>query len=344
MGVSGAAAGGLVGNVVVILIATGVIWIGSGWLENAAEQLSSYYGLPPVIQGSVVVAIGSSFPELAGVIVTAFAGVFEIGVGTIIGSAVFNILVIPALAGLAAPQDAIETNRALVYKEAQFYMIAVSAIVIAFALAVIYAPTGEGSLTGELTRPIVAIPLALYGMYLFIQWVDVSDHDAAAPTETVAVRRNWGFLLAGLGAIGVSMHFFIGAVESLTVTVGVSEFIAGVLIVAGATSLPDTIISVRAARERRGLTSLANVLGSNTFNLLVAIPLGVLILGTVPINFAASAPMFGLLTVATMLLFVVLRTDMTLTKRESYLLLASYAGFVAWAIGEAVGVVDFLAV
>ena len=344
MGIVGFTLGSPVVNVLVILVATGVIWAGSGWLEDAAEQLSTYYGLPPVIQGSVVVAVGSSFPELASIVVTAFAGVFEMGVGTIVGSAVFNILVVPALAGLATPRDAIETNRALIYKEAQFYMIAVSAIIIAFALAVIYAPTDTGSLAGELTRPIVAIPLLLYGMYLFIQWEDISDHEAPAPTESISVKRQWGLLVAGLAAIGVSVHFFVGAVESLTTTFGISEFIAGVLIVAGATSLPDTIVSVRAAREGRGLTSLANVLGSNTFNLLVAIPVGVLILGSVPVNFAVSAPMFGLLTVATMLLFVVLRTDMTLTAKESYLLLGAYVIFVGWAIGETVGAVDLLAV
>lgn len=331
------------GNVGIILVATVVIWVGSGWLENAAERLSLHYGLPPVIQGSVVVAVGSSFPELASIIVTALSGVFEMGIGTIVGSAIFNILVVPALAGLATPRDAIETNRALVYKEAQFYMIAVSAIVIAFALAVIYAPTGDGALKGELTRPIVALPLALYGMYIFIQWVDISDYDAVEPPETIAVKRNWMFLVAGLAAIGIAVHFFVGAVESMTVTFGISEFIAGVLIVAGATSLPDTIVSVKAARERRGLTSLANVLGSNTFNLLVAIPIGVVILGSVPVNFAMAAPMFGLLTIATMLLFVVLRTDLTLTARESYLLLGAYVVFVGWTVGETVGVVDFLA-
>lgn len=75
--------GGLLQNtpvvqVVVIVVATGFIWVESGWLETAAEQLSTYYGLPAVIQESVVVALGSSFPGLASVIFTALAGVFDI--------------------------------------------------------------------------------------------------------------------------------------------------------------------------------------------------------------------------------------------------------------------------
>jgi cation:H+ antiporter len=60
-------------QVVAILASTGLIWVGSGWLEDAAEGLSANYGLPAVVQGSVVVAVGSSFPELASVVITSMA-------------------------------------------------------------------------------------------------------------------------------------------------------------------------------------------------------------------------------------------------------------------------------
>ena len=79
-------------RVAVIVVVTGMIWVGSGWLESAAEELSSYYGLPAVVQGSVVVAVGSSFPELASVVVTALSGSFGMGVGAVVGSAIFNVL------------------------------------------------------------------------------------------------------------------------------------------------------------------------------------------------------------------------------------------------------------
>jgi cation:H+ antiporter len=79
-------------QVAAIVVATGLIWVGSGYLERAAEELSAYYGLPAVVQGSIVVAVGSSFPELAGVVVTALSGSFGMGVGVVVGSAVFNVL------------------------------------------------------------------------------------------------------------------------------------------------------------------------------------------------------------------------------------------------------------
>jgi len=117
-----------------------------------------------------------------------------------------------------------------------------------------------------------------------------------------------------------------------------------VTIIAAATSLPDALVSVRAAQGGRSLTSLGNVLGSNTFDLLVAIPIGVLIAGSAPVSFSVAAPMLGVLTVATVLLFTVLRTDLLLTQTESYSLLVAYAVFVGWVVGETVGAFGLLRV
>ncbi|WP_247005496.1 sodium:calcium antiporter [Halorientalis litorea] len=327
-------------NVAVIVVATAFVWVGSGWLESAAENLSRHYGLPAVVQGSLVVAVGSSFPELASVVFTALAGVFDMGVGAIVGSAIFNVLVIPALAGIMT-DDAVEANRTLVYKEAQFYMIAVSALLITFALAVIYFPTEGESLRGTITRPLALIPVLLYGLYVFIQWQDVSDYESD-DVGTVDVRREWLKLLGGLAVILVAVEQLVGAVESLTGTFGIPVFLAGAVVVAAATSLPDTLISVRAARTGKSVTSLGNVLGSNTFDLLVAVPVGVLIAGSVAVDFAVAAPMMGVLTVATILLFTVLRTDLSMSSAESYVLLAAYAVFVAWVGAEAAGLTSVL--
>ncbi|WP_254761754.1 sodium:calcium antiporter [Natrinema marinum] len=324
-------------NVLVIVAATGFIWLGSGWLEESAEHLSSYYGLPAVVQGSIVVAVGSSFPELSSVVFTALEGTFDMGVGAVVGSAIFNILVIPALSGLVTDGD-LDTNRTIVYKEAQFYMIAVSALVVTLALAVIYVPVPGGpELAGQLTRPLAMIPLLLYGLYLFIQWQDVSDYEGKNETDGIDIGREWGRLAGGLVVILLAVEQLVGSVESLGHTFGIPEFLAGVTIIAAATSLPDTLVSVRSAQTGKGITSIGNVLGSNTFDLLVAIPIGVLIVGSVPVDFAVAVPMLGVLTLATVLLFSFLRTDLSVTTLESYVLLAAYGLFVAWVIAETIG-------
>jgi len=328
----------------IVIVTTGAVWLGSSWLESASERLSEYYGLPQVVQGSVVAAVGSSFPELATVAVSAFGGALGIGTGAIVGSAIFNVLVIPALAGISTDEE-IEANRTLVYKEAQFYMLAVSALVITFAMAVIYYPVGGTEfITGEMNRPLAAIPLALYGLYLFIQVQDTADHEADPDAAAgIDVRRQWGYLLAGLAVILVAVHELVGAVETISAAVGVGEFIMGVTVAAAATSLPDALVSVRAAQDDRGVASLANVLGSNTFDLLVAIPVGVFIAGTWVFNFELAVPMFAVLTLATVLLFTFLRTDLALSTPESVALLVAYGLFVGWVVVEEVStVVTFL--
>jgi len=325
-------------SVIVVIVATGVIWVGSGWLEESAEHLAGYYGLPAVIQGSVIVAVGSSFPELVSVVLTSLSGTFGMGVGAIVGSAVFNILVIPALAGIVADGELV-TSRTVVYKEAQFYMIAISVLVVTFTLAVIYHPlSSEPSLIGELTRPLAILPLLLYGLYLFVQWQDISDYNSNETHSEISKPREWGKLVAGLLLILVAVEGLVTSVESLGHLFAIPEFFAGVTIVAAATSLPDLLVSVRAANAGRGVTSVGNVLGSNTFDLLVTIPVGVLIVGVVPVNFTVAIPMLAVLTLATVLLFIFLRTDLAVTNVESYVLLGAYVVFLLWVVTETIGI------
>jgi len=332
-------------DVAIIVVTTGVIWVGSSWLEGASEQLSEYYGLPQVVQGSVVAAVGSSFPELATVVFAAIVtGELGLGVGAIVGSAIFNVLVIPAAAGIATEDD-IESSRALVYKEAQFYMLAVSVLVITFAMGVIYYPDNSVEyLAGTVTWQLALIPLGLYGLYVFIQFQDTADHEADPESaRDVDARRQWLFMLGGLVLILVAVHELVASVEALGEAFGIDQFIMGVTIAAAATSLPDALVSVRAARDDRGVASLANVLGSNTFDLLVAIPAGVLILGEATFDFGMAVPMFAVLTLATIILFTFLRTDLQLSQPEAAGLLLAYVVFVVWVLLETLTtVVDYL--
>lgn len=344
-------------SVLVVVVATIAIWLGSEWLEEASAKLAVYYDLPPVVQGGIIAAAGSSFPELASVVFAALAGSFDLGVGAIIGSAIFNVLVIPALAVLI-PGRPMDATRTLVHKEALFYLLAVVVFFFTLALALIYNPTVSGltatangsltatpagsSLSGELTRPLVVFPLLVYVLYLFLQWQDTADYAGRIETIRVDVVRSWGKLGAGLFVILVAVHQLVDAVLTLGETAGTPEFLWGVTIVAAATSLPDALVSVQAASKARDVASIANVLGSNTFDLLVVIPIGVLLTGAASVNFEIAAPMMGCLVIATTLLFVALRTDLVLSRRESYVLLGSYGLFVGWATLEAVGVIGFL--
>jgi len=326
----------------VATVATGILWKGSDLLEQASERLSSYYQLPDIVQGALVVAIGSSFPELSTVVIsTILHGEFDLGVAAIVGSAIFNILVIPAAAGLVSTKP-LQSNRDLVYKEAQFYIISVAVLIITFAFAAIFRPVsnGDGVILGEMNRLLALMPLAMYGFYIFIQYQDTMDFVPEVDASDLNPWKEWGRLLLSLLVILMGVELLVQAAIHFGDILGTPSFLWGISIVAAGTSIPDAFVSIQKARKGDALTSLANVLGSNIFDLLVCIPIGVLIAGATVINFTVAAPLMGALTLGTLLLFSMMRTNMILSRSESYVLLLVYTLFLLWMGLENFGVID----
>jgi cation:H+ antiporter len=350
----------------VLAVGTAATWKGSGYLEGAAQELSTHYALPPLVQGSLVVAVGSSFPELVTTVgSTVVHGEFELGMSAVVGSAVFNILVIPGLAGLVGGPT--EHDVRLVYRDALFYLTAVAVLLLAFSFAVIYDPLADAPLGGRLTRRTAVVPLALYGVYLFLQQQEIregapsgpgageegapsgpragaaGDSGEPAPTTdgdggaAASPGRSWLVLAGGMLLVVVGVEGLLRTALWLGDALDTPSFVWGATVVAAATSVPDALVSVRSARAGRDDVSLGNVLGSNVFDLLVAIPLGVVVAGAVPVDFRVVAPLMAALTLATILLFTLVRTGLALTRREAWLLMTTYGVFVLWVVLESTG-------
>jgi cation:H+ antiporter len=336
---------------VVIVVSTVVVWKASGLLETNAARLATHYRLPPLVQGAVITAVGSSFPELSStVIATLVHGEFALGVAGIVGSAVFNILVIPGLSGLISGRMA--SDRLLVYKDAQFYITSVAVLLLAFSFALIYHPVPGAPWQGEMTRGVALVPLGLYVLYLFLQQQDTAEHrvdlkkeEAGVPPDTsaidVPVARAWGLLALSLALTVVGVEGLVWASIGLGDFFETPSFLWGLTVIAAGTSLPDALVSIRAARAGDHVVSFANVLGSNIFDLLVAIPAGVLVAGAAVIDFAAAMPLMGFLTFATIVLFAMLRTGLELRRTEAAILLGVYALFLVWIALETLGVTDW---
>ncbi len=331
----------VLGYMALAAVATIVIWKGSDVLEETSGELAAYYELPAIVQGAIIAAVGSSFPELSTTVLsTLLHGEFDLGVAAITGSAIFNILVIPGLSALSS-DGRLQSNRDLVYKEAQFYMVSVAGLLLTLSFAVIYNPIPGDRLIGHLTRPIALIPVALYLLYIFIQYQDTMDYDAPE-VEKDSIREDWVLLVASLIVIAVGVEGLVRAALGLEAVLGVPSFLWGLTVVAAGTSLPDAFISVKAARRGNASTSVANVLGSNIFDLLVAVPIGVLIAGATAVNYGRAAPMMGILTLATVALFTFMRTGLEITDREAYALLGIYALFILLMVFETVGVTSLI--
>ena len=325
------------------LLCAAVVWKASIVLEDSTDQLCQSYNIPPIVQGSLIAAVASSLPELSSSVFSILLhGEFELGVSIVVGSAIFNILVIPGLSGFNRP---LKVDLKLVYRDAQFYIIAIAVLLLSFSLAVIYRPLPGVGLRGELGWGIALLPLSLYGLYLFLQFQDTTDSgspDTNEETPRIKVGREWFRVVVSVLLVLVSTEGLVRTAIGLGDHFGTPSFFWGVTVVAAATSAPDAVISFQAARAGRGIVSLGNVIGSNVFDLLVAIPAGVLLAGSVVIDYAIAAPLMGALTVVTIVLFAALRLGTVLTPFESRLLLVLYAAFVVWMVLETAGVTTAL--
>lgn len=341
----------------ILVVGAVLTWKGSRILSRSANRLSARYELPLLVQGTLVVAVGSSFPELVTTVgSTLVHGDFELGMATIVGSAVFNILVIPGLAALVG--EDLGHDIRLVYRDALFYLTSVAVLLLAFSFALIYQPVEGPGLQGTLTRPLALVPILLYGLYLFLQHQETVEmgregadsleppEDAREPRREAAgdgsALRDWALLAGGIVLVVLGVEGLLRTALWLGEALDTPSFLWGATVIAAVTSVPDALVSVREARRGAANVSLGNVLGSNIFDLLVAIPVGVLVAGASTVDFAVAAPLMAYLTLATVVLFAAMRTRLTLNRAEAWWLLALYGIFLAWLGLETAGVTGWI--
>jgi cation:H+ antiporter len=327
---------------IVVIISTIMIWKSSSWLEETSRKLSEHYGLPQVIQGAIIAAMGSSFPELSSVVISSLLhGDFNLGVASIVGSAVFNILVIPGLVSLNSGE--MNLNSEIAHKEAKFYMVSVSALVIIFCMAVIYYPieASDNIIKGRITPLLSVIAILLYCVYVFDQWESLKNSNIEEEISS-NILKNWIMLFVSLILIAVSVEGLLRAVLFFGDYFGTPSFLWGITVVAAGTSLPDALVSIRQAENENDVASVSNVFGSNVFDLLVAIPIGVILSGGAVINFSASIPLMGFLVSATVLVFIFVRTNFNLSDREGMTLIIVYLLFVIWIFLETFNILSFI--
>jgi cation:H+ antiporter len=326
-------------DVGLIAIAIVLIWLACDRLEHASHTIARVYGLPEIVKGSIVMAVSSSFPELATIVLAGWLhNDFELGLAAIIGSAIFNILVIPGVSVLFR-SGSLDADRSIVFRETLFYLVSVMVVLVILSLSVIYNTHVDNRHDGIVTRPLVLLPLAFYLLYLYIQYHEVRDHQPDTRSEPVRPLLEWTIMLASMLVILAGVEILIRMALDLGRLLHTPSDFWGATMIAAATSVPDLFLSIRAARRKISISSLANALGSNIFDLLVVLPAGVLAAGTVIINYPRILPMMAFLVIATVIMLVLARRDFALTNRDGIVLLILYAGFITLMALESFGAI-----
>ncbi|MEM7111256.1 MAG: calcium/sodium antiporter [Chloroflexota bacterium] len=315
------------------------------------DQISKRLKLPNDVAGASLMAMGSSAPELAIALLALFKGSGEhsdLGIATIVGSAVFNVLVITGVSAIARP--AVVSWRVVV-RDVVMYVASIALLLTTFA-------------DGNITLLEAFAFMGVYFIYLIVlfNWksgveeVEVPEvpHEEHAPKGlfgriTHVVSTGIGFLmgdaeksyvrafLVSVGLIGLISWFLVEYAIVFSDAVGIPPVIVALTILAGGTSIPDMIASIVVARQGRGEMAVANAIGSNIFDILVGLGIpwiiAILVLGNeIHVGTGGLWTSTIILLATVLLVFVFLTTERTLTRREGWILVATYGGYIAWTL------------
>ncbi len=243
-----------------VLLAIGLLLLvkGADWLVDGASVLAKKYNVSDLAIGLTIVAFGTSAPELVVNAVAASGNFPDIVFGNIIGSNNFNLFAILGIAGLITP---LAVQSSTVWKEIPFSLLA--AIVI-FLLANNYFLVDPP----HLSRYDALILLALFAGFLYYVATQLKSDPSVEKIESkdYSNLKIWVLILAGLAGLVGGGKLVVDNAVAMAESLGVSEKIIGLTIVAAGTSLPELATSVVAALKKNADIAIGNIVGSNIFN------------------------------------------------------------------------------
>ena len=327
-----------------ILVSTVVIWRAGDFFSPGAEYIQKKHKLPESVKAAVIDAIASSFPEFCvAVIAVIILGRAEVGISSIVGSALYNVLVIPAAAGLMAP-SALTINKEVVWRDNLYYLGVVVFLLVALALPYFSVPVENPEPNTQYWGMMVALLfIALYVVYVIMlhhsykkslknnneseaEADDEDDEDEEL--EITSEPQAWGWIIGMMFLMGGASHVLVEASIHLGDLAGIDAVIMGFVVIAAGTSVPDTVLSVISAQKGHYDAAISNVFGSNIFDICICLSIPILIAlamggGPTPIVLP-QIELIGSLIAATLVAFYFFRSGYTLSKPESIILLGIY--------------------
>lgn len=245
-----------------------LILFGANYLVDGASNVARRFGMSDLMVGLTVVAFGTSTPELSISVLSSIRGAESLAIGNVVGSNIFNILVIIGITSMIRPVSvpkSIMTN--------QMFMMVLSALVV---LMLGNTALLDNVAANEITRSNGIFLLMLFTMFMIYtvkaaqKENKTTQPEAAVNNAQKAVKppllKNCLFIAGGLAALIWGGDRFVEAASDLARRWGMSEAMIGLTIVAIGTSLPELATSVAAALKGRSDMAVGNVIGSNIFN------------------------------------------------------------------------------
>ncbi len=312
-----------------LIIGGGLLLVGAETLVRGASKLARLLGMPPLIIGLTIVAYGTSAPELAVSLQSTLGGQGDIALGNVIGSNIFNVLMILGISALVAP---LRVAQQLIRLDVPI-MIGISGLLFFFSL--------DRSLQAS-DGIVLVIGSVVYTFFLLYQSRKETDVNVQAEyeleygnksTARLAWLYNLGFLVLGALTLILGSRLFIFGAIDIAESFGVSQIVIGLTIVAMGTSLPELATSMVATLRGERDIAVGNVVGSNIFNLLTVIGVAALTSSgglTIPaavLNF--DIPVMVAVAVACIPIFV---TGNEISRWEGFLFVGYYVAYATFLI------------
>ena len=353
-------------NIVLLVLGVIIVLKGADWLTDGAVNIATRFGVSQMVIGLTIVAMGTSMPEFCVSMVSALKGTPDLAVGNVVGSNTLNTLLIVGCSALVAP---IMVKRSSVKRDIPFAVVA-SLLMLLFCLdgaigrvdaAVLfagfclfmfvtlnYAKTTEGPAASVATKGAATATAISEASTSQASSSEASSSETSAPeassSETSAPKASQAsgtsmlkavvMLVVGLLCLIAGSNMFVDNASFVASSLGVSDAVIGLTIVAGGTSLPELATSMVSAKKGNSDIAIGNVIGSNVFNILMIIGITGLVK---PMHIASITTLDLIMMLASMLLmWFFCRTTYKVKRWEGAVLTIIYLAYLTWLVMNAV--------
>lgn len=317
-----------------IIIGVALVLWGADRLTEGASAVARGFHIPEIIIGLTIVAAGTSAPELFVSFISAVKGTPDLAVGNVIGSNIFNTMLIVGCSAIVAP---LAVNPSTVKKDLPF---AVAASVLLFILC--FDDMNSAHLWGnEISRSdglVLLMGFVAFMTYTFMaarksgelkpkkEYLGVEEEKLPVNYRIVLTNALW--IVVGLACLIGGSDIFVDGATYIAHRYGVRQSVIGLTIVAGGTSLPELATSIVAARKGKAGLAIGNAIGSNVFNIFLILGLAAVVCPMRIMGITIIDLMMMLVSIGILWLFAY--TKYFVSRREGVLLVLGFFAYMAW--------------
>lgn len=294
-------------DVCLLLVGIAIVLWGADKFTDGASSMARRWNVSEMVIGLTVVSMGTSLPEFVVSLFSALEGSADMSVGNVVGSNLFNSLVI---VGVSALFISLTLTKKLISRDILFVIFS----------SVILVALGHD---GEVNRWEGLVLFICFCMYMYYSYLSAKqEKEEPSDAETYSWMKTIFYIILGIGCLVGGGNILVSSATSLALSCGMSERVVGLTILAAGTSLPELATSVVAARKGSRGMAIGNVVGSNLFNIFFILGVGSLIY-PLAIKGIGTLDWVALLG-SSMLLFAFGRTGHKITRTEGIVMLSLY--------------------